>query len=389
MSDHGAAIRSSIPDAKPSGPRGHVAHEPRRALIVPEPETDGPATEPSPSLPGRLSASAEQQRVKMRQRIARFGSSRPQTPALDPLFRIVRANHPKADLDLRRARLRGRRTRSHEGQMRKSGEPYITHPLAVATILAELGHGHDRRSSRRCCTTPSKTPTTPSTHAAARVRRRGRAAGRRRDQARQGQLRRGRRGRDDPQDGRRDGQDIRVLVIKLADRLHNMRTLRYLPPDKQARKARETLEIFAPLAHRLGMNTIKWELEDLSFATLHPKVYDEIVRLVAERAPSRDTVPRRASSSKCTTTCARRKIKASVTGAAEALLLDLSEDDRPAAGTSTRSTTWSASAILVETVRDCYAALGVLHAAGPRCRAGSRTTSRCRSSTCTSRCTPR
>ena len=67
-----------------------------------------------------------------------------------------------------------------------------------------------------------------------------------------------------------------------------MRTLRYLKQETQERIARETLEIFAPLAHRLGMNTLKWELEDLAFATLHPKMYDEIVRLVAERAPSRD-----------------------------------------------------------------------------------------------------
>ena len=84
-------------------------------------------------------------------------------------------------------------------------------------------------------------------------------------------------------------RDIRVLVIKLADRLHNMRTLK-LPQagDSRSGSARETLEIYAPLAHRLGMNTIKWELEDLAFATLYPKVYDEIVRLVADRAPSRD-----------------------------------------------------------------------------------------------------
>ena len=84
-------------------------------------------------------------------------------------------------------------------------------------------------------------------------------------------------------------QDPRVLVIKLADRLHNMRTMRFLPPDKQARKAKETLEVLAPLAHRLGMATVKWELEDLAFAILHSKRYDEIVRLVADRAPSRDT----------------------------------------------------------------------------------------------------
>jgi len=84
-------------------------------------------------------------------------------------------------------------------------------------------------------------------------------------------------------------RDPRVLVLKLADRLHNMRTLRYLPVEKQEQKARETLEIYAPLAHRLGMNTLKWELEDLSFSNLFPKRYEEVVRLVTDRAPSRDT----------------------------------------------------------------------------------------------------
>ena len=83
-------------------------------------------------------------------------------------------------------------------------------------------------------------------------------------------------------------KDIRVLLVKLADRLHNMRTLEFLPAVKQEQKARETLEIFAPLAHRLGMNAIKWELEDLSFAGLYPKMYDEIVHLVGQRAPQRD-----------------------------------------------------------------------------------------------------
>ena len=122
-------------------------------------------------------------------------------------------------------------------------------------------------------------------------------------------------------------RDPRVLVIKLADRLHNMRTLRFLPPAKQERKARETLEILAPLAHRLGMNTIKWELEDLAFATLYPKRYDEIVRLVAERAPSRDTYLAEVI----------ERVNADLRDGrhqgrghrpAQALLLDLPEDDR-------------------------------------------------------------
>src|SRR3546814_2746714 len=82
--------------------------------------------------------------------------------------------------------------------------------------------------------------------------------------------------------------DTRFPAPTLFRSLHNMRTLRYVKQETQERKARETLDIYAPLAHRLGMNTIKWELEDLAFATLHPKIYDEIVRMVADRAPSRD-----------------------------------------------------------------------------------------------------
>ena len=83
-------------------------------------------------------------------------------------------------------------------------------------------------------------------------------------------------------------EEVRVLVIKLADRLHNMRTIGFLRPDKQVRIATETLNIFAPLAHRLGMNTVKWELEDLSFQAIEPKVYSEIADLVAQQAPGRE-----------------------------------------------------------------------------------------------------
>ena len=107
-----------------------------------------------------------------------------------------------------------------------------------------------------------------------------------------------------------------------------MRTLRYLRQETQERIARETLEIYAPLAHRLGMNTIKWELEDLAFATLHPKIYDEIVRMVAERAPSRDEFLAEVID-QVEEDLREAKIKATVTGRPEALLLDLPEDDRP------------------------------------------------------------
>jgi guanosine-3',5'-bis(diphosphate) 3'-pyrophosphohydrolase len=153
--------------------------------------------------------------------------------------------------------------------------------------------------------------------------------------------------------------DPRVLVIKVADRLHNMRTIRFLPPEKQARKARETLEVIAPLAHRLGMATVKWELEDLAFAILHPKRYEEIVRLVADRAPSRDTY--------------LAKVRAEIIATLTASKINAVVEGRP-------KHYWSiyqkmivkgrdfddihdlvGVRILCDEIRDCYAAVGVVH----------------------------
>ena len=156
-------------------------------------------------------------------------------------------------------------------------------------------------------------------------------------------------------------KDIRVLVIKLADRLHNMRTLRYLRQDKQERIAGETLEIYAPLAHRLGMNTVKWELEDLAFATLHPKVYDEIVRLVAERAPARDEFLATRRSTRCRATCAAAKIKATVTGRPKHYY-SIYQKMIVRGREFTDIYDLVGIRVLTETLRDCYAVLGVLHA---------------------------
>ena len=263
----------------------------------------------------------------MRARLARMGTrtSSPGNPVLEPLFRAVRANHPKADLALlERAYVIAEKL--HGTQMRKSGDPYITHPLAVTTILADIGMTEPTLVAALLHDTVEDTPYTL-------------------DQLRTEfgdevavlvdgvtKLDKVKYGDSAQAETIRKmivamSRDIRVLVIKLADRLHNMRTLRYVRQETQERVARETLEIYAPLAHRLGMNTLKWELEDLAFATLHPKIYDEIVRLVAERAPSRGQFlaqviqPGRAGPQ-------GRQGQGEGHRPPEALLLDLPEDDR-------------------------------------------------------------
>src|SRR5205807_1212357 len=155
-------------------------------------------------------------------------------------------------------------------------------------------------------------------------------------------------------------RDPRVLVIKLADRLHNMRTMRFLPPEKQARKAKETLEVLAPLAHRLGMATVKWELEDLAFAILQPKKYDEIVRLVANRAPSRDDYLRKVIA-ELSEQLGTSRIEAKVEGRPkhyysihQKMIVRGRDFDDIHDLVGVR--------VLVNDVRDCYAAMGVVHA---------------------------
>ena len=295
-------------------------------LIVPEPEGDGAASDPGASLPARISATAEHQRSRMRQRIARLGSTRPQTPALDPLFRIIRDNHPKADLGLVERAYR-KAERLHSGQMRKSGDAFITHPLAVTTILAELG----MTEATLCAALLHDTVEDTDYTLGQLTRDFGEEVALLVDGCTK--LDKVKYGESAKSETIRKmvvamSRDIRVLVIKLADRLHNMRTLHYLRPDKQSRIAAETLEIFAPLAHRLGMNAIKWELEDLAFGTLHPKVYDEIVRLVAEAAPSRDEFLSHVID-QVQADLARRQDQGHRHRPAEALLLDLPEDGGP------------------------------------------------------------
>jgi len=275
-----------------------------------------------------------------------------------PLVNALKENHASVDSDLVVRAFETART-AHTGQVRKSGEEYITHPVAVAEILAHLGLNTETVIAALLHDTVEDTPyslaqlrsdfgseiadlvdgvtkldklTYGPTAEAETVRKMVVAMSR----------------------------DIRVLVIKLADRLHNARTWAFVSPETAQRKARETLDIYAPLAHRLGMNAIKWELEDLSFEVLEPKKFEEISRLVAERSPSRD------------------KLSAEVV---ETVKDDLAKDHIEAIVTGRKKHFFSVYQkmvvrgrefneiydlvgirVLVNDVRDCYAVLGSIHA---------------------------
>jgi len=295
----------------------------------------------------------------MRARLARMGTrGQSANPVLEPLFRSVRANHPKADLALlERAYLTAEKM--HGTQTRKSGDPYITHPLAVTTILADIGMTEPTLAAALLHDTVEDTPYTLQ-----QVRE---DFGEEVAQLVDGvtKLDKVKYGDSAQAETIRKmivamSRDIRVLVIKLADRLHNMRTLRYVRQETQERVARETLDIYAPLAHRLGMNTIKWELEDLAFATLHPKIYDEIVRLVAERAPSRDQFLAEVIE-QVEADLREAKVKAKVTGRPKHYY---SIYQKMIVGGRDFSDIYDLVGIrvLVENDRDCYSVLGILHA---------------------------
>ncbi|MGW5224255.1 RelA/SpoT family protein [Nocardia niigatensis] len=278
-------------------------------------------------------------------------------PVLEPLATVHRELYPKANLALLQ-RAFDVADEKHAHQFRKSGDPYITHPLAVANILAELGMDtttlvaallhdtvEDTGYSLDELTAEFGTEVAHLVDGVTKLDKVNLGAAAEAETIRKMIIAMAR--------------DPRVLVIKVADRLHNMRTMRFLPPEKQAKKARETLEVIAPLAHRLGMATVKWELEDLAFAILHPKKYDEIVRLVADRAPSRDTYLAKVRA-EIVNTLASSRINAVVEGRPkhywsiyQKMIVKGKDFDDIHDLVGIR--------ILCDEVRDCYAAVGVVH----------------------------
>jgi len=252
-----------------------------------------------------------------------------------------------------------RASSAHQGQMRKSGDPYITHPVAVAEILVELG-----LDAATICAALLHDTVEDTQYSLAKMRDEfGEEIASLVDGVTK--LDRLTYGPSAEAETVRKmvvamSRDIRVLIIKLADRLHNARTWQYVSPESATRKAKETLEIYAPLAHRLGINTIKWELEDLSFKTLEPKKYEEIDRLIAERNPSRDELTRDVVAI-VSEDLKKEGIKADVRGRQKH---HYSVYQKMVVRGRDFNDIYDLVGIrvLVDDVRDCYATLGAIHA---------------------------
>ncbi len=283
--------------------------------------------------------------------------------SVEALLDTLRSLHPDADTAVVRRAFEFA-LRAHEGQTRLSGEPYITHTIAVATIVAELGLDETSVAAALLHDVVEDTPvsieeiassfgtviaqivdgvtkldrlnfSTKEAQQAATIRKMVIAM----------------------------AKDWRVLVIKLADRLHNMRTIDVMPEWKQRRTAQQTLDVYAPLAHRLGIQQIKWQLEDLSFRVLQPKVYDEIAQMVATRAPSREQQVAEVVEM-LKTRLSALGIQATVTGRPkhlwsiyEKMVVRSKEFDEINDLVGIR--------IIVDSEKDCWAALGAVHAAWP------------------------
>ena len=293
-----------------------------------------------------------------RQFLPRLFSRTSTAEGLDAVIRTVKRNHPRADTSIIESAYTVAAA-AHDGQTRKSGEPYITHPVAVSQILAELGLGPRTIAAALLHDTVEDTDYSledlraefgdevamlvdgvtkldrvkyGDTAQAETVRKMIVAM----------------------------SKDIRVLVVKLADRLHNARTWGFVPPEAAAKKAQETLEIYAPLAHRMGIQTIKTELEDLSFAVLQPKIYVEIESLVKDRSPEREAYVDGVMN-QVRDDLRQAKVKADVAGRPKQFYSIYQKMVRRGKDFNDIHDL-TAIRVLVHNIRDCYAALGAVHA---------------------------
>jgi guanosine-3',5'-bis(diphosphate) 3'-pyrophosphohydrolase len=280
--------------------------------------------------------------------------------SIERLIVRFREHHELGDVDLiRRAGVAA--INAHEGQLRRTGEPYVTHPIAVAGIVADLGLDETTIAAALLHDAVEDTGVTTQWLAS--------EFGAQVSAVVDGVTKLDRLEFDSKEAQQAAtirkmfiamAQDWRVLLIKLADRLHNMRTISVMPMHRQRAIAQETLDVYAPLAHRLGVQQVKWQLEDLSFATLHPKRYAEIEQMVAARQPERETYLGEVMET-LSLKLAEFGISAEVRGRPkhlwsiyEKMVVGGKEFDEIFDLVGLR--------LIVEEERDCWAALGAIHA---------------------------
>lgn len=284
-------------------------------------------------------------------------SDDPLNPLL-PIMQACRNHHPDEDLSIL-GRAYRRAVIQHSSQRRKSGEPYIIHPLAVAQILADLGMGplvvaagllHDTVEDTDYtldeCRAEFGDTVTGLVDGVTKLSKMEYGDSAQAETIRKMVVAMSR--------------DVRVLVVKLSDRVHNARTWRYVKSSSAQKKARETLDVYAPLANRLGMNAIKTELEELSFKVLYPKIYNEIVVLVARRAGQRDVYLAQILA-EINEDLDAQHIKAYVTGRPKDYF-SIYQKMIVRGHDFANIYDLVGVRIIVDTIRDCYAALGAVHA---------------------------
>lgn len=284
-------------------------------------------------------------------------------PSADTRFRKLRetvaTHYPQADLAPLRLAYEVA-TAAHRGQTRLTGEPYILHPLVAAQTLADLGIDPVAVTAAVLHDVPEDTDVT--------VEEIEEKFGPEVAQLVDGVTKLSKFSTTSYEEQQAENirkmflamaDDIRVVLIKLADRLHNMRTLHALPVEKQQRIARQTLEIYAPLAERLGIWSVKWELEDLAFKTLEPERFRELARMLDTRRKGREAFIRRAIET-LRPELAKAGIKAELTGRPKHLYSIWKKMQRKNADLAEIYDVY-AIRVLVDEVRDCYAALGVVH----------------------------
>ncbi len=282
------------------------------------------------------------------------------TTALEELIDEVLRHHPGADV----AAIRQAYTfaeEAHRGQIRRSGEAFITHPVGCASICAQLGMDSLAVQAALLHDTVEDTSATLDeveaafgTDVAALVD----------GVTKLTKIHFASQAEHQAENYRKlivsMSSDIRVLVVKLADRLHNMRTLSYMSKNKRIQKARETLEIYAPLAHRLGIQALKSELEDLAFAALHPRRFAEIQQLVNHRRADRDAFVGEAG------TFLERELRAvgivpiEIVGRAKHMY-SIYEKMTRRGKEFNEIYDLTALRVIVESVKDCYGAVGIIH----------------------------